>query len=31
VGKRLSTQLGPKRTGALINLEGLALVAPLDI
>jgi len=31
VGKRLSTKLGPKRISALINLWGLALVAPLAI
>ena len=29
VGKRLSAKLGPKRISALINLWGLALIAPL--
>lgn len=31
VGKRLSSKLGPKRISALINLWGLALVAPLAL
>lgn len=31
VGKRLSAKLGPKRISALINLWGLALVAPLAL
>ncbi len=31
VGKRLSNKLGPKRISALINLWGLALVAPLAL
>lgn len=31
IGKRLTGELGPKRISALINLWGLALVAPLGI
>lgn len=31
VGKRLSAKLGPRRISALINLWGLALVAPLAL